>query len=225
MERIVKQLKKSILLFLIKRRFRRLFKAGKKFRSKSKQLFLSEFEKKFPPINSESGRMYHRHVFRYGLFSFLALLFLSASAFVYADQKNVGADHPLYGIKILGETIQLTFSPEKNKSDLNYKFAQRRLQEIREVKEKEQDSIEKEEKKIDKLSDEFDDSIDDALDKIDKIEDNPGSISNPEARKNELCDSISQAINDYKQTISSQNENEKDLRAMDSFADHCGKSL
>jgi hypothetical protein len=204
MERAMEQFKKYFLLFLLKKRFCRMCRITEKFKCQGKQLFLSEFEKNFSAVDFGNIRQHHRHVLRYSLLSVFSFLLVSASAFVYADQANIGPDQPLYKLKILGETIQLTVSPPNQKAELNYKFAQRRLEEIKDLELKQQNDAAKEQEKINQLSDDFDDHINKALDADSKVE-------NSVQGKSKLCDSISQTIDEYNKTSVSKKEDKKNL--------------
>lgn len=223
MKKIIEKFKEAVFFFLLKRRCGRLCKAGKEFEAKSRQLFLAEFEKKFPNASLANASAFHRHILRYSLLSFFAFFLLSVSAFVYADQANLDPNQPLYKLKILGETIQLTFSPESKKAELNYEFAQKRLEEIKNLQQKEQVSAKNDEDKINQLSSEFDDNIVQALDRVDKVENGNKADANtaPAGKKKKLCDSISQAIADYDRTTSKEETAKKDN---DKLQSHCNGS-
>lgn len=71
-------------------------------------------------------------VLKYTL-TFVIILGLNGGLVAFADGQNVPPTHPLYPFKRLGEDIALTFASPQSKPYLHKQFAERRLEEIKEV--------------------------------------------------------------------------------------------
>ena len=65
--------------------------------------------------------------------AFVIILGLNGGLVAFADGQNVPPTHPLYPFKRLGEDITLTFASPQSKPYLHKQFAERRLEEIKEV--------------------------------------------------------------------------------------------
>lgn len=176
--------------FKISRYFQRDCKQTRADTSRAKALFLKSFASAFPVTNDLERRIpFRRHALLYGFASFSLFLVTSGGAIVFADQKNVGATHPLYGLKRAGENIRLALSSPQKKTELESAFAQRRLDEIQKIQ---TDSVNEDDTRailIKKLDADFEKHIDAALDRID---DSPADAA--QTAKDAPCQSISQAI-------------------------------
>ena len=74
-----------------------------------------------------------RIMVRYATLVVAFMFALNGGAVVLADSQNVAPNHPLYPYKRLGENIQLSVAPAASRPALRSKFAERRLEEIKEV--------------------------------------------------------------------------------------------
>ena len=131
------------------RDFQKLLKPSPDFVRRTGFLFLSVFSQKFGrdprPANPRAFRYFLR-----GLASGVAFMLIISGGAAYADQKNVGPDNLLYPLKRAQEVVNLTLSNAEEKPILHLKLAERRLEEIEEVKQKDPSSG-----KISGLSDDF----------------------------------------------------------------------
>ncbi len=188
---------KKNLEFLLARVFRKRnlkmsLAPRKEFLAESKKIFLEKFEKQFP--SASHGRS-HRGL-RYSFASALMVLTMSGGAMVYANQANVGADHPLYIFKRAGENIRLQLAPQNQKPLLNSEFAERRVSEIKEIKEKDDSA---EEESIEKLNTDFDSQLNKAFEKFEE-ESNNGNISQTDRSK--FCRSVFRIIKEHDEALS-----------------------
>lgn len=118
-------------------KFKKLYQADSNFKTKTKGLFLHAFNQQFPnyPKTSLAFRYFVRGV---GVgASFVVLLSVTA---IYADQTNVGAESLLYPFKRTQEIVNLKFSAEIEKPEAHLKLAERRVNEIKDISEKNPDS-------------------------------------------------------------------------------------
>ena len=131
------------------RDFQKLLKPSAEFVRKTGFLFLSAFSQKFGRDLGPAAPKAFRYFLR-GLASGVALMLIISSSAAYADQKNVGPNNLLYPLKRAQEAVNLTLSAPEEKPVLHLKLAERRLEEIEEVKQKDPSS-----EKISGLSDDL----------------------------------------------------------------------
>ncbi|MBI2033851.1 MAG: hypothetical protein HYT13_02005 [Candidatus Liptonbacteria bacterium] len=114
--------------------FQKLLKPSPDFVRRTGFLFLSAFSQKFSRDSKPEPSAF-RYFVR-GLASGVALMLIISGGAAYADQRNVGPDNLLYPLKRAQELINLTLSNAEEKPVLHLKLAERRLEEIEEVKQK-----------------------------------------------------------------------------------------
>lgn len=110
-----------------------IYKPDQKFKAETKSLFLANFSEKFAnyPKASFAFKYFIRGV-GVGV-SFAIILSFTA---IYADQRNVGPESVLYGFKRSQEAVNLTLSNEEEKPEAHAKLAERRLNEIKAIQNK-----------------------------------------------------------------------------------------
>lgn len=118
--------------------FQKLFKPNPQFVRRTGFLFLSSFSQKFGREIITAPRAFK--YFIRGLAAGVSLMVIIGGGAVYADQTNVGPDNLLYPLKRAQEAVNLTFSSTEEKPILHLKLAERRLEEIEEVKQKDPSS-------------------------------------------------------------------------------------
>jgi hypothetical protein len=206
-QRIRQNLNFMLWRFEAWRCFRRAGKQSDAAILKSKQLFLEYFSAAFPVTEGLERRMtFRRRALIYGFSSFSLLLATSGGAIVFADQKNVSATHPLYGLKRTSENIRLALSSAQKRTELESAFAERRLDEIQKIQ---TDSVNENAARatlIKKLDADFENHIDAALERID---DSPASTA--QAAKNASCQNITQAIERHTKMVPDKGDWPKDL--------------
>ena len=119
--------------------FQKLLKPSHDFVRRTGFLFLSAFSQRFGRDLGPATPKVFRYFLR-GLASGVALMLVITSSAAYADQKNVGPDNLLYPLKRAQEVVNLTLSNAEEKPVLHLKLAERRLEEIEEVKQKDPSS-------------------------------------------------------------------------------------
>lgn len=147
--------------------FKKIYKSNKEFKERNKVIFLSAFESKFPGRSMPSPGF--RYFMRGAAFGAALVLVLTAGA-TYADQKNVGATSVLYPLKRTSETIKVALTSESQKEELHLELANRRLEEIKEIREKTPENP-----KINNLSKELEKEIQNSILKIDFPKENPSA--------------------------------------------------
>ena len=75
----------------------------------------------------------HSLVFKYSIVTMVVVLCASSGLVALANKADVSASNPLYNLKRVGEKVQLAVSTEEKQVVLHEKFAQRRLNEIKQV--------------------------------------------------------------------------------------------
>ena len=113
--------------------FEKLYKPNKEFKERNKTVFLSAFRSKFIGIPQRAPAF--RYFIRGAAFGAALVLVLTAGA-TYADQKNVGATSVLYPLKRTSEAVKVAFTSQSEKPGFHLELAERRLEEIKEVREK-----------------------------------------------------------------------------------------
>lgn len=119
--------------------FQKLFKPSPEFVRRTGFLFLSVFSQKFGRDLGQATPRSFRYFLR-GLASGVAFMFIISGGAAYADQKNVGPHNLLYPLKRAQEVVNLTLSNAEEKPVLHLKLAERRLEEIEDVKQKDPSS-------------------------------------------------------------------------------------
>lgn len=111
------------------------FLPSKEFKEKAKTRFLAVFDAQFPasarPRASEFVLAMRALAVVLGV---AAVVFGGAS--VYADTQNVAADNPLYPLKRLSESVQLSLTPGTAKLQVEASIAARRAEEIADLEER-----------------------------------------------------------------------------------------
>lgn len=155
--------KKSIQKYL-----KNIFEPGKDFLKNSQFLFTGEIAKRRAIFATPDKTVSSRLFFKYAAGIAAALLFITSSASVYADQTDVSPESPLYPFKKLSENIQLSLASNKGKIALYEKFAERRVKEIEKIDELVGEKSEKETERIKEIKEKI---KEDFKDKVVKIED------------------------------------------------------
>lgn len=70
--------------------------------------------------------------FKYSLV-FAVIVALNGALVAFAEGSNVSPTHPLYSFKRLGENVTLVLAPAAKRPYLHQKFAERRLEEMKEM--------------------------------------------------------------------------------------------
>ena len=138
--------------------FRKLYKPDKEFKERNKTIFLSAFKSRFVGIPQRAPAF--RYFIRGAAFGAALVLVLTAGA-TYADQKNVGATSVLYPLKRTSEAVKVAFTKESEKTEIHLELAERRLKEIKQIREKTPQSP-----KINSLSKELEKELQESIFKI-----------------------------------------------------------
>ncbi|MBI3589250.1 MAG: hypothetical protein HY093_02450 [Candidatus Liptonbacteria bacterium] len=112
---------------------KKFYKPNRELKARNKAIFLSAFKSKFPTARQKAPTF--RYFIRGVGFSAGLILLLIAGA-TYADQKNVGADNILYPLKRSTEAVKSIFTSGSQKAEFHLELAQRRLDEIKEIRSK-----------------------------------------------------------------------------------------
>lgn len=170
--------------FLKQRKYKALvrkhFEPGKDFSKKSKALFTAKLQEKYGTKN-----FIYKRAYSYVLTAFLGLFILGGGAAAFAEKENVNPDHPLYTLKRLAENIQVKVAAKEKKPVLHNKFAQRRLEEVKTVKE---------EKTIQKLNNDFHEEVGAILKEIKAEEDEK---KEQDISIKDLCETVSQRLKEH----------------------------
>lgn len=137
---MIKFIKNKIEEGRIKKSITRLFNPEGKFIKETRILFLNELSKKYgvrAELVSARPLLSYIKVLRVGVAAVFILLFSASGLVAYADKSNVGPNAFLYEFKRIGEDVQITIAPKEKKYELYQEFAQRRLNEIKQVIEEE----------------------------------------------------------------------------------------
>lgn len=137
---------------------KKLYKPNKDFKERSKVLFLSAYKTKFP-IEAQKAPAF-RYFLRGAAFGAAMVVVLTAGA-TYADQKNVGVSSVLYPLKRTSESVKVAFTNQSEKTEIHLELAERRLEEIKEVREKNPGNP-----KLESLSKDFENEIHNSLLKV-----------------------------------------------------------
>lgn len=157
------------------------FEPRKEFSKQAKILFIKELQEKYGVNRS----FRYKRAYSYVLTAFLGLFILGAGAAVFAEKENVNPNHPLYTLKRLAENIQVKVTSEEKKPMLYNKFAKRRLQEVKTVKE---------EKIIQKLNNDFHEEVGAILKEI-KIE--KDEKEEQDINIKDLCETVLQRLEEH----------------------------
>ncbi len=117
---------------------KKLSKPNPEFKEKTKILFLSAVREEFGETKN-SPSLAFRYFIR-GAASGVALMLILGTAATYADQKNVGPENILYPLKRTQEAVKVAFTKEEEKSEFHLELAERRLNEIKEIRNKQPQS-------------------------------------------------------------------------------------
>jgi len=115
--------------------FKKFYKPNKEFKERNKIIFLSAFISKFPGAKQPAPSF--RYFIRGAAFGAALVVILTAGA-TYADQKNVSATNILYPLKRTSEAVKVALTSEANKTEIHLELAERRLEELKTVREKNQ---------------------------------------------------------------------------------------
>ncbi|MDD5433722.1 MAG: hypothetical protein PHE77_03690 [Candidatus Pacebacteria bacterium] len=189
----------------------------KKFLKESKVLFIKQLHEQGIVTKNQSIRiLLYRAKFNYILAVLLAIAVFSGGTAAFAEIQNVSATHPLYKIKRLGETVQIKVAPQNVKSQMHNKFAQRRLDEIKQIKSEIKEPSNNDIVTIDNLNQDFTAEIKETINEIEVPQNNATSADEQESEKEKkmeenlknTCQSISQKIEEYKKILPQGQENE-----------------
>ncbi|MDI6734417.1 MAG: DUF5667 domain-containing protein [Patescibacteria group bacterium] len=107
-------------------------KTSKDFNEKARNAFLNAYQAKFSVYQRASNYAF-RYFFR-GIISGVAFMLVISGTAVFADQQNVTPDNLLYSLKRSYESVNLVLSSEIEKPNVHLKYAERRLNEIKQIK-------------------------------------------------------------------------------------------
>ncbi|MEK9173624.1 MAG: DUF5667 domain-containing protein [Patescibacteria group bacterium] len=114
-----------------------IYKPDREFKAKTKNLFLAKFTEKFGTFPRTSFAFKY---FARGIGVGVSFAFILGVTAIYADGRNVGPENILYGFKRSQEAVSITFSRDEEKSKAHVRFAERRLNEIKEIQGKNPES-------------------------------------------------------------------------------------
>lgn len=127
---MIKSVKSQLKMWRAKRLLKKKFSPDREFLVKARADFLSRL------AGSSRAAVRTRRGFsvvvRYSL-TFAIIIGLNGGLVAFASGQNVPPTHPLYPFKRLGEDIAITFASPQSRPYLHKQFAERRLQEIKEV--------------------------------------------------------------------------------------------
>lgn len=114
-------------------KLKKLYAPNKKFKSEAKKAFLRAFKVEYG-VKKIQLSLVLGYLFK-GVTSAVVAIVLLTGAAVYADQKNVGPESIFYPLKRAQESLRLIFVNASEKPQLHLEFAERRLGEIKQIKE------------------------------------------------------------------------------------------
>ncbi len=188
------------------RALRRFVHLRRDFRLRARADFLRAFSERHiaVPVSSPvAGGA--RIMVRYATLVVAFMFALNGGAVVLADSQNVAPNHPLYPYKRLGENIQLSVAPAASRPALRSKFAERRLEEIKEVAEGKTEGNE-----VEVLNSDFKNEINAALASADTTR----GIST--STRMSLCGSLEKLITEHDTFM-----HKKGVGRWNEFAVHC----
>ena len=185
---------------------RRFVRPRREFLVRTRAEFLEALLQKgvATPVSFSSSNQ-TRLVVRYAALATAFMLLLNGGAIVLADSQNVAPSHPLYPYKRLGENVQLSLASNTNRPALRSKFAERRLEEMKEVK---QEGPHAEE--LETLNKEFTNEVNAALVSADTVT----GIST--STHMSLCNSLGQLIKQHGTLM-----HKESATKWSAFSDHC----
>lgn len=222
---MIKFLKQKFETIRYRRILKYYFEPRKDFLKESKILFIQKLKNEGIVTKKEFIRIpLYTRVFRYSLASILLILMLGGGSIIFAEKQNVNPDHPLYEFKKLGESIQIKLAAEEEKPLLHKEFAERRLEEIKQLKVELQETQQKEVQDnengkealnrrqtiINNLEEDFEGEVDAILEKVETpkeptAEPQQESAPEPEIKSKEaeesknLCQSVSEIIERHRE--------------------------
>lgn len=111
----------------------KIFKPNSEFKNRSKAAFLAAYNSKFPPRHPKIS-IFH-YLIRGAAFGLSMVVILTAGA-TYANQQNVAVDSLLYPLKRSAELAKILFTDKEKEPEVHLEFAERRLAEIKAIREK-----------------------------------------------------------------------------------------
>ena len=166
--------------------FKKLYKSRSEFKERNRAVFLSAYKTKYPSAVNVSPAF--RYFIRGAVFGAAMVVVLTAGA-TYADQKNVGVSSVLYPLKKTSEAVKVVFTSGQAKEELHLELAERRLEEIKSVREKTPENP-----KINSLSKELETEIQNSILKIEfpknQQKANPSAKINPESKKEGVSENL-----------------------------------
>jgi hypothetical protein len=181
------------------------FEPRKEFIEETRILFLSRVE----TINKKEvyvGTIFTFKPFlKYALATVFIVMFLGSGLVIYADTKNVDVNNPLYGFKKTGEKVRLVIAPKERKPIVNHQIAERRVEEMEKLKDKNNNMM----KSLDK---ECNKNLNLSLNEID---------DSKNEKFKELCKNISETMAKKVEII----KTSSDDHTPDNFKEHCGQFM
>ncbi|TSC82570.1 MAG: hypothetical protein G01um101420_237 [Parcubacteria group bacterium Gr01-1014_20] len=110
-----------------------IYKPSPEFKTETKNLFLAKFGEKF---GSYQRTNFAFKYFIRGIGVGVSFAFILSVTAIYADGRNVGPENILYGFKRSQEAVSITFSSDEEKPEAHVRLAERRLNEIKGVQNK-----------------------------------------------------------------------------------------
>lgn len=140
-------------------------------------------------------RTKHPLLWKYATIAIVAALSMTSGMAVFADANNVSATHPLYNLKRMSEQVRIGLSSPPQQVELHKMFAQRRLEEVSELKNEQDDRPIPPgfQNRIDRLNKDFQDETDNGLDQT----------KNPQVKKEarqQFCQDILNTIQNRPQS-------------------------
>jgi hypothetical protein len=145
-------------------------------------------------------------VLLYSFASVSIILATGGGAIVFADQANVSATHPLYGLKRASENIRLALSSSQKKTELESAFAQRRLDEIQKIQTNAVSENAARAALVKKLDVDFENHIDAALERLDDSSTGPAQTA-----QGVICKNIEQVLQRHAQIAPDKSDLPQDL--------------
>lgn len=223
---MIKFLKQKFNDVKYRRVLRRYFEPRKDFLEESRLLFIQKLKDHEIVTKKEFIRIPYIRVLKYALASILLISMLGGGSIILAEKQNVGPDSPLYEFKKLGESIQVQLAPEEERPLLHKEFAERRLEELKQLKvelqEKQQESVKDDQNQnrqetlnkhqaiINSLEKDFENEVGAILKKVEDLKESAVKVqqeskTEPEIKSGEieksknLCQSISEIIERHRE--------------------------
>ena len=188
---------------------RYFFEPKKTFLEETRILFLSKLTGREVVTKYKFSRIYHiEPIWRYTFSLILIIFLLGGGIVIFADARNVSADHPLYGAKRTSEKIRLVFCSQSKEPFLYQKFVERRLTEIKGLQAKNIELAKVEKEMLEELNFDLDKTIYLAVE-------DTGNPAFPKEKIALLCYEMIETMKEYEYVMPDES------LAFQNFKEHC----